>query len=159
MANKWKRRIATSHTEALRMCKDFAKEKHNLSIERIADLMGVTADSLYKWLSNGSMPLNRIRSYQMACRCYFVTSYFAHSDGNLLIPVPSGKPLSDDNMLELNSSWASAMNDLSKFYLGEATAEMALASLTKHMEVAGWHRVNIEKHDAPELDFSESELS
>ena len=40
----WKRVRPNSLTEALRLCKEFAQTKANMSIERIADRMGVTHD-------------------------------------------------------------------------------------------------------------------
>jgi len=42
----WKRLRAASLVEALRLCKAYAQERANLSVERIADRMGVTHDSL-----------------------------------------------------------------------------------------------------------------
>lgn len=153
MARNWKRLIPKSHTEALRLCKDYAKEVHNLSIERIADVMGVTADVLYKWLANGSMPLNRIRAYQMACHCNFVTRYMAYGDGNLLIPIPTGKAVSDADMMQLNHSFHGAMTLLTGFYQGTAEIDETMDALTDHMQATGWHHANVQKQLAPELDF------
>ncbi len=153
MARNWKRLIPKSHTEALRLCKDYAKEVHNLSIERIADMMGVTADVLYKWLANGSMPLNRIRSYQMACRCNFVTRYMAYGDGNLLIPIPSGKGMTDNDMMQLNHSFHGAMTLLAGFYKGTAEIDETMDGLAEHMRFTGWHHANVQKHFHPELDL------
>jgi len=153
MARNWKKVIPRSHTEALRLCKDYAKEMHNLSIERIADEMGVTADILYKWLANGSMPLNRIRSYQLACRCNFVTRYMAYSDGNLLIPIPAGKAITDGDMMQLNQSFHSAMTLLAGFYKGATDTNETMDALVAHMQATGWHHANVQKHLQPELDF------
>ncbi len=157
MARNWKRLIPKSHTEALRLCKDYAKEKHNLSVERIADTMGVTADVLYKWLANGTMPLNRIRSYELACRCNYVSRYMAHGDGNLLIPIPSGKGLSDADMMELNQSFHGAMTLLAGFYKGGVDANETMDALVAHMQATGWHHANVHKHAQPELDFVDDE--
>ena len=52
----WKRERANSMVHALRLCKEFAQDRKRLSVERIADCMGVSHDSLYKWLANGRMP-------------------------------------------------------------------------------------------------------
>ena len=51
-----KRQRANSLVHALRLCKEWAQAKRHLSVERIADRMGTTHDSLYKWLATGRMP-------------------------------------------------------------------------------------------------------
>jgi hypothetical protein len=153
MAKNWKRLIPKSHTEALRLCKDYAREVHNLSVERIADEMGATADVLYKWLANGSMPLNRIRSYQLACRCNFVSRYMAYSDGNLLIPIPTGKGINDSEMMQLHQSFHGAALMLAGFYKGGVAPEEVMDALVSHMQATGWHHANVQKHLQPELQF------
>jgi hypothetical protein len=157
MATNWKRKVPTSYTQALRLCKDYAKDKHNLSVERIADEMGVTADLLYKWLAHGSMPLNKIRTYQLACKCNFVSRYLAYSEGCMLVPIPSGRGIDDTNMMKLNASFHAAMTLLADFYQDKANAQETIAALTEHMEATGWHRLNIEKRQQPELGFGEDE--
>ena len=71
----WKRVRPSSMVEALRLCKEFAQDKKNLSVERIADRMGVTHDSLYKWLAQGRLPAILIPSYQHVCCCAFVSEW------------------------------------------------------------------------------------
>ncbi|AOE92049.1 hypothetical protein LBM341_03799 (plasmid) [Ralstonia solanacearum] len=52
----WKRIRPTSLRHALELCKDYAKERHNLSVERIAESMGLADHwTLYKWFQNGRM--------------------------------------------------------------------------------------------------------
>ena len=62
MKRNWKRVRPTSLLHALELCVEYARDVHNLSVERIADLMGITADLLYKWLSNGRLPAMLIPS-------------------------------------------------------------------------------------------------
>ena len=62
MARNWKRIQPSSLRDALRLCKDHALEKKNYSVERIADLMGITADLLYKWLANEPSTTDRTSS-------------------------------------------------------------------------------------------------
>lgn len=137
------------------MCKDHAKAKHNLSVERIADEMGLTAVRLYQHLENGDMPLSRVRSYQRACRCNYVTLYMAHGDECMLIKIPNGKKLSDDQMLNINATFHTALSMLTQFYQTAENPEAALAALTSHMATTAWHRANIEKHLQPEFDFED----
>lgn len=61
----WKNVRANSLVHALRLCKEFAQERQNLGVERIADRMGVTHDSLYKWLGTGRMPANLVPTYEL----------------------------------------------------------------------------------------------
>lgn len=135
------------------MCKDYAKAKHNLSVERIADDMGMTASRLYQHLDTGDMPFSRVRVFQRVCRCNFVTLYMAHGDDCMLIKIPNGKKMTDEQMLDLNATWHLAMTALTEFYKHNTNPNVALAKLTDHMAAAAWHRVNVEKALQPELDF------
>ena len=69
----WKQVRPNSAIDALRLCKEYAQEKNNLSIERIADRMGVTHDSLYKWLASGKLPFNLLLAYEHTCGCHFAS--------------------------------------------------------------------------------------
>lgn len=73
----WKRFQPRDLREALRGCKDYARERKRLSVERIADLMGVSADCLYKWLADARMPLASVQLYEHICGAHFVTDYLA----------------------------------------------------------------------------------
>ena len=83
----WKRIQPSSLRDALRLCKDHALEKKNYSVERIADLMGITADLLYKWLANGRMPASAIPAYELITGINFVTRWLAAStaEGSALL--------------------------------------------------------------------------
>jgi len=53
----WKRVQPSSLRNALELCKDYAKERHNLSVERIADRMGLSDHwTVYKWIQTGRIP-------------------------------------------------------------------------------------------------------
>ena len=53
----WKRVNPTSLRHAMELCLDYGREKRNLSVDRVADLMGMPSKyTLYKWLENGRMP-------------------------------------------------------------------------------------------------------
>lgn len=53
----WKAAQPSSCCQALEWSLEFAKEKHNLSAERIAERMGQANHwTLYKWVSEGRMP-------------------------------------------------------------------------------------------------------
>lgn len=157
MAKIYNQKIPTSFTEALRMCKDYAKAKHNMSVERIADEMGMTPSRLYQHLDTGDMPFNRVRSFQSACKCSYVTMYMAHSDDCMLIKIPTGKKMTDEQMLDFQSSFNKALTSLTEFYKSHSNPDQAMADLTNHMTVSAWHRANLEKALQPELDFEGEE--
>lgn len=155
MARNWNRVIPRNTLEAMRLCKDFAKEKHNLSVERIADRMGVSADNLYAWLGNGKMHASLIQPYQHVCGCTFISDHLSHSEGKLAVKIPSGRTMQDTDLLQMHQSFSQTMTLLAKFYDGKADAAETLHAITEHMQVAAWHRANIQKHDQPELEFEE----
>lgn len=149
----WKRIQPTSLMHALRLCKDFAREKHNRSVERIADLMGVSADILYKWLGTGRMPANLIPVYEHACGCSYVTTWLAHSAHKLLVDIPTGRNATSTEVSELYQQFSGVVGSLAKFYEGTAEAQATLAEVTAMMEGLAWHHGNVEKHLQPEFDF------
>ncbi len=151
----WKRVRPTSLVHAMRLCKDFAAERHNLSVERIADRMGVTVDSLYKWLASGRMPANLVPPYELACGIDFVSSWLATTAGKLVINMPTGRKVTTSDVITINTGWASAMQLLSAFYADPARVdtEATLAALRSHMEHVAFHQHNVAQYEAPQLEL------
>ena len=149
-----KRQRANSLVHALRLCKEFALERHNLSVERIADRMGQTHDSLYKWLSTGRMPAILVPAYELACGCNFVSTWLASSAGRMVIDIPTGRAAGQVDMVELNSGFAAALQLLTDFYAkpgGDPAA--TLAALQAHLGQVAWHQANVARFSNPELEF------
>lgn len=157
MARNWNRIIPRNTLEAMRLCKDYAKAKRNLSVERIADRMGVSADNLYAWLGNGKMHLSLVQSYEHICGCAFISDHLAHAQGKLAVKIPAGRSLQDTDLLKMHGSFSKTMALLASFYDGGADAGETLAAITEHMQTAAWHRGNVGKHLQPEFDFNEEE--
>ena len=85
----WKRFRANNLRDAMRACKDYAQEKHQLSVARIAELMGdVSEDSLYGWLSKGRMPVALVPTFELVCGAHFVSDWLAASAGRMVIAMP-----------------------------------------------------------------------
>lgn len=154
----WKKLQPTSLRHALELCKDFAKEKHNLSVERIAERMG-EADhwTVYKWLQNGRMPAVLIPAYEAACGIDFVTRWLAGASGKLLIAVPTGRKLKANDVSALQQSLHSSVTALMDFYNDKVNAEEALAAITTGMESLAWHKGNVEQHNQPQLELGNDE--
>ena len=151
----WKRVRANSAIDALRLCKEYAQDKHNLSIERIADRMGVSHDSLYKWLAAGRLPYILLPAYEHACGCHFASEWAVVSAGKVVIGLPSGRTATQTDMVELNSCFGAALQLLSDFYASPAKADASdtLAALTNHLQQVSWHHANVGQHANPELEF------
>lgn len=151
----WKRVQPSSLRDALRLCKDHALDKNNYSVERIADLMGITADLLYKWLANGRMPVSAIPAYEHICEINFVTRWLAASTGHLMISIPTGRNASAEDMQVLQELLHNAAGKLLQFYTQKADAPNTLAAIQQGMEGLAWHKGNVEKHLQPEFQFTE----
>lgn len=151
----WKRLRANSLVHALRLCKEFAQERHNLSVERIADRMGVTHDSLYKWLATGRMPAILVPAYELACGCHYVTDWYGAAAGRLVVPMPTGRAAGQADLLAVNSSCAAALALLTKFYADPASADLPATAdaLRAHLEQVAFHHHNVARYAAPELEF------
>ena len=154
----WKRIQPTSLRNALELCKDHAKERHNLSVERIAESMGLTDHwTVYKWIQTGRIPANMIRPYEAACGIDYVTRWLAASSGRLLIDIPTGRGVTAEDILGLHSVMNAAATQILDFYEKTPRPEVAnvLAAIQEAMQTLAWHRGNVEKHAQPELDFQE----
>ncbi len=72
---------AESLVHAFDLCVQFAKKRHNRSVEQIADLMGLPqAWRLYKWIDEANMPARYIQGFEQACEADLVTRYIATPD-------------------------------------------------------------------------------
>lgn len=150
----WKRIQPHSLRHALELCKDFARERHNLSVERIAERMGMADHwALYKWFQTGRIPANMIPAYEVHCGIDFVTRWLAASAGRLLIEIPTGRNASAEEMQVLQGVLNDTVGQLLQFYAGKADSGDTLAAIGQAMEGLAWHRGNVEKHLQPELEL------
>ena len=148
----WKREVPRSLSHAMELCITHARDKKNLSVDNIADLMGLANKwMLYKWTESGRMPAILIHPFEHACDCSFMTQYFATSNNKMLVDIPKGRKVEDSELLELQSGFNDAVNLLARFYQGGAEAEETIGALTKLMEEIAGHRANVSKVITPEL--------
>jgi transcriptional regulator with XRE-family HTH domain len=148
----WKRLQASSLKEAFRMDKEFARQFKRLTVPAIAELMGVSEDSLYKWLSNASMPSNLIPSYEHVCGIDYITQYFAIRSHKLLIDIPIGRKAAEIDIADLQEITAEAMSLLIKFYRNGENLEQTTSALTNLMGGIAFHRENIQTQPSFEFD-------
>ncbi|KMQ74036.1 hypothetical protein [Marinobacter subterrani] len=148
---RWKPVQPQTMQHAIRLCLDYAVHKHNRSVARVADLIGTSEWTVYKWMSEGSIPSKRIRPFEFACDATFVTRYIASSAQKLVIDIPSGRSGNQDELLDLQNQLNESVSLLTRFYRGEAEAEDVLQGVTCAMQQLAGHRENVVKHEAPEL--------
>lgn len=151
----WKSVHPTSLTHAMELCLEYGREKRNLSVDRVADLIGQKSrHTLYKWLSNGRMPALLIPAFENVCGIDFMTRYLAASGRKLLIDIPRGKRVAETEINDLHVSFSEAIKLLIKFYDGKAAANDTLAALNELVNGLVWHHTNVGKAVQPELELN-----
>lgn len=154
----WKKVRANSLRHAMELCLEFAREKQNLSVDRVADLMGLPSKwTLYKWLENGRIPAVLIRPFEHACGADYMTLYIAASSNRLVIDIPSGRKATNAEVNELQGSFSDAMGLLIRFYQGQSAAEDTITALNHVMGGIAWHSENVSKSQTPELAMFDGE--
>lgn len=152
----WKRWQPATLRDALKGCKDHAQQRHNLSVERIAERMGLEDHwALYKWIANGRMPLVLAPAYENACGINLVARWMAATDDKLLVEMPKGRQAQAADMVELNTGFAQALQLLTDFYQGgdKPDPEATLAALRQHLEQVAYHHANVSAYQEPQLEF------
>lgn len=150
----WKKIRANSLRHAMELCLEFARDKQNLSVDRVADLMGVSSKwTLYKWLENGRIPAVLIRPFEHACGVDYMTLYIAASSNRLVVDIPSGRKATNTEVNDLQGSFSEAMGLLIRFYQGESEASDTINALNNVMSGIAWHSENVKKSDSPELSL------
>lgn len=153
----WNQVIPRSLTESLQLTKEFAICTKQLSVPRIADRLGRTPDSLYKYLGDASMPVNLLIPFMEACHRTYPLQYLAHSMNYLLVPMPRGRKAEHKALVQLNLFCTAVMGKLLSLQAGECSQQEVVDHLTVLMENLAYHRLEAQKHLQPELNlFPES---
>jgi hypothetical protein len=154
MRKNWKNYVPPSARDALKACRDYADEKHNLSIERIAALMGLEDHwVLYKWIGSGRMPAILIPTFEHVCKINLYSRWLAASNNRLLIEIPSGRNATAEDIQQLQTQLHEVTGMLMGFYAGNCEAEETLNSIQTSMESLAWHRGNVQLQSQPELEL------
>jgi hypothetical protein len=150
----WNRWQPTCLQEAVEGCLGYALDKHRRSVDQVADLVGESKWTLYKWVQSGGIPARKIAGFELACGAHYVTRYLAASSGKLLVDVPTGRRATPSDITALQGSCTAAVAALIEFSAGRATAADTHAALTAAMTALATERAHVERHDQPELDLS-----
>lgn len=145
----------SSLREAFRLCKEYAREFQRLTVPAIAELMGETEDTLYKWLSTGRMPTVLIPAYENVCGIDYVTQYLALRSHKLLIDIPTGKAAGAMEVAELQAAMANGVSQLINYYQDGGDMDAVVTELTRIMGGVAYHRENVQRQ--PELALFEGE--
>ncbi|TBV10233.1 hypothetical protein [Stutzerimonas kirkiae] len=152
----WKHAQPSSLRQALEWCKEHARERHNLSVERIAERMGLPDHSaLYKWLANGRMPAVLIPVYERVCGINLVSRWLAATAGKVLIDVPTGRAATAHDTQRLQEILTETSGAVLAFYAGKNDVPETLAALQNALEELAWHRGNVQQHANPQLELGE----
>lgn len=148
----WKRLRANSIPQAMELCLTYARETANLSVERVADRMGLASHwVVYKWMQEGSIPARMIRPYEHACGCDYVTRYIAASAHKLLIDLPTGRHAEPGDIQAVQEACTAAVGALIAFHAGRSDAADTHTALTVALERLAAERAEVERYHAPEL--------
>lgn len=148
---RWKSVRATSLSEALELCVEYSTEQRR-TIKVLADLMGVELKTLYRWMADTSMPLNRVRQFETFCGVSFISEYLCMAQGDkVVVAIPAGKKSDVTDLAELQGNFSEAITLLSRFYQHGEALEETLTALTKTLSQLAYQRSNVIKVDQPEL--------
>lgn len=153
----WRGVQAYDLRHAIELCIEHARDRHNRSIEQVADLIDANKWTLYKWIESGAIPANKIKPIEFACGVDFISRYLVVTSGKLVIDIPKGRRSGPDDMQVLQVATHDAVGALMKFYNDQADAKETLASVQTAMESLAWHKTNVEKTEQPELPFDMGE--
>jgi hypothetical protein len=143
----------TSLGEAIEASMAYAAE-HRRPPKVLADLMGVDVKTLYRWLSESSIPLNKLRQFEEFCGRAYISEYLCIARGDkVVIDIPLGRKARVKDIAEVQRSFADCVSLLAAFYDHGENAEETVAALTDALTHAAFQRSNVMKSMAPELDL------
>lgn len=152
----WNKVRPNSLSHAMELCLEFAREKHQRSVDRVADLMGLQSKwNIYKWMQSGRLPANLIRPFEHACGATFVTQYVATSAHRLLVNIPVGRAAAGEDIHALQAALTDAVRQLLRYRDGEASADDVLAAIEHGMGGLAYQWVNVQQADQPTLDLGD----
>lgn len=155
----WKAVQPRDWQDAQDLCLQYAKEKHNRSVDSVALLMGeMNKWTLYKQIESGGLPLRSIKAFEHACGIDFVSRWLVQSGGNrIVIEMPRGRQCDAGDMNALSTVLNESIGALLKFYSDKQDADATLAAIQSALEGLVYHKGNVEKYRQPELPFDEED--
>lgn len=145
--------VPTSLRAAFEADKTRALKRRRLNVERLAELLGTTPATLYKWIETESMPVRALIAWQHLTGSNHVVRYLASREGAVVIQIPPGRDVSAEDINDLQRALGAAPVALLDLKAGRISRDDCTAALTGGMESLAWHRANVERHEQPELEL------
>lgn len=145
--------VPSSLRAAFEADKAHALAHRRLNVERLAELLGTTPATLYKWIETDTMPVRALLAWQHLTGASHVVRYLASREGGVVIAVPAGRTTGSEDVHALQATLHDAVGALLAFVAGSVDRDACIAQLTAGLESLAWHRANVEKSDQPELEF------
>lgn len=146
-------RIPSSLSDAVQACLDYAMKRHNRGIKRVAELMGMKLDTLYKKIAEDRISTGELAAFEHACGATYVTEYLCAQAHLLAVEIPSGRRVQATDVIEVQQHFSESMALLIGFFKGESNQDETIESLSSLMGEIGWHRANVERASSPELEL------
>jgi hypothetical protein len=153
MSNRHSKPVPNSLRMAFEMDKSYALKHRRLSIERLAELMGTTPATLYKWIEAETMPAKAVLAWQHLTGALNVVRYLAGAEGAVVIAMPCGRATTAEDVHVLQATLHGATGALLDYMAGQMDRESTLGKIGAGLESLAWHRENVRKADQPELDL------
>ena len=154
MKRNWKCWRPTSLQEAVEGCVQFAQAHDaRTSVDRIADLVGESKWTIYKWMETGAVPAKKIPGFELACGKPYITEYLALSAHKLVIDMPTGRLPVGHDVHALQEACTQAIGALLAYSQDRLGAAETIDSLTAAMTRLAHERAQVERHAQPELEL------
>lgn len=145
--------VPTSLRAAFEADKAHALKRCRLNVERLAELLGTTPATLYKWIETDAMPVRALIAWQHLTGSNHVVRYLASREGAVVVQIPPGRNVTAEDINDLQRVLTAAPAALLDLKAGRIDRADCMAALTSGMESLAWHRANVERHEQPELEF------
>lgn len=118
------------------------------------ELMHTSRSEYGRWMNDLELPLGKLLQWSEFCGSTHTIEYLALAAGKLVIDIPTGRTMASHDIHALQTVLNEAVGQILNFAAGKADAPTALAAIQTGMASLAWHKVNIEKHQQPELEFT-----
>lgn len=129
----------------------FAQERQRLSVDRIADLVGESKWTIYKWMQSGNVPARKIAGFEHACGAYFVSGYLAGCSHRLVIDMPCGRRAGPGDIQALQEACTAAIGAVISFSSGRCDSRETIDLITAAIARLAHERAQVERAEQPEL--------
>lgn len=140
--------------DAVEACVLYAQQHRRMSVDRIADLVGESRWTVYKWIQTGSIPSKKIPGFEHACGAFYVTQYLAAAARKIVIDMPTGRAVGASDIHAVQDACNAAIGALIAFGAGKTEARETIDAITVAIERLAFERANVERSDQPELPLS-----